>query len=72
MSIEIPKRVFRFGTIELPDPSEDGSMPPDQVRELWSANYPHLAMATVSDPVVEGAVLVYTFEAPEAKTKGNA
>jgi PRTRC genetic system protein C len=69
-SIQIPKRAFRSGAQELPDPTPDGSMSPDQVRGFYAENFPHLAMATISDPVLEGDVLVYTFEAPEAKTKG--
>ena len=71
-SIVIPKRVFRFNATELQDPSEDGSMPPEEVKQHYTANFPHLATATISDPVMENGVLVYTFEAPEAKTKGGA
>lgn len=70
MSIEIPKRVFRFGATELKDPSEDGSMPPEEVKQFYVPNFPHLATATISEPTLENGVLVYSFEAPPAKTKG--
>lgn len=65
---EIPKRLFRFGTTTVEDP--DPKLPPEEVKQLYAANYPHLATATVSDPVLENGALVFTFEAPQAKTKG--
>jgi PRTRC genetic system protein C len=67
-TIKAPTRVFKFGSLQLPDP--DPSMTPDDVRALYAANYPSLHAFTVSDPEVSHDTLVYTFKAPEAKTKG--
>lgn len=69
-NIQQPARVFRMGSVRLPDPS--AQMTPKQVRDLYAANYPHLAHASVAGPEVadDGMELVYTFEPPAAKTKG--
>lgn len=68
-TIELPKRVFRFGATTVDDP--DPSMSPEQVKKLYAENYGHLKAATISDPVLESGVLVYKFEPPEAKVKGG-
>lgn len=67
-TIATPTRVFRMGSITLPDPSVQ--MTPEDVRAAYAVNYSHLAHATVDGPVVDGDQLVYTFAPPVAKTKG--
>lgn len=69
MAIQTLKRVFKTGSTELQDP--DPSLTPDEVRQHWTPNFPHLATATVSEPEQKGDTFVYTFEAPQAKTKGT-
>lgn len=61
-------RIFRSGSIQLPDP--DHTMKPEQVKELYSANHPHLANAVVEGPATEGDYLVYEFKPAPVKTKG--
>lgn len=61
-------RSFRMGSTRLPDP--DQTMTPEQVKELYSANYAHLANAIVEEPVVEGDTLCYEFSPAPVKTKG--
>lgn len=61
-------RVFKMGSVRLTDP--DPSLTPEEVVRLYSANYPHLAHATLSDPRAEGEELVYEIQKPPAKTKG--
>lgn len=69
-TIATPTRVFRMNTIRLDDP--DPSMDPNDVRELYAASYPHLAATTVGGPEVNDKhELVYTFEPPAVKTKGQ-
>jgi PRTRC genetic system protein C len=61
-------RQFKFNATTLPDP--DPSLDPDAVRKLYAVNYPALAAASVSEPVVDGGYLTYIFEPPVVKTKG--
>jgi len=68
MNIKEMTRVFRFGSVSLPDP--DPSLEVEKVRELYSVNYPHLAAATVNGPTIEGTKAVYLFEPAPVKTKG--
>lgn len=68
MSIKTMNRVFRFGSVQLTDPSP--SMTPEQVKEVYAVNHPHLAEAVIEGPTTEGANLVYDFKPAPAKTKG--
>lgn len=61
-------RVFKMGSVRLPDPDPDLS--PEEALRLYTANYPHLAHATLAEPRSEGTELVYEIEKPPAKTKG--
>lgn len=61
-------RVFKTGSVQLPDP--DPGLPPDEVRKLYAVSYPHLASATVGEPVATGDTLQYEFVPPVVKTKG--
>lgn len=59
MAVQQAVRVFRFNGIELPDPG--AHMSPDQVRDLYSANFPELATAAVEGPTAVGGRLAYEF-----------
>jgi PRTRC genetic system protein C len=69
MTIQRLTRVFKKGPTRLLDP--DPAMTPEQVLEHYTDLYPELANATVSEPEASTTELVYTFEKPIVKTKGN-
>lgn len=60
--------VLKMGSVRLPFASPDQSV--QEALQMYAANYPHLANATVSDPVPEGEELVYEVQKPPVKTKG--
>lgn len=64
------KRSFRFGGTILPD--FDPSLAPDQILAHFRTAYPALAMAELSDPVVEGDCLVYAIVKRTVQVKGAA
>ncbi|WP_059414430.1 PRTRC system protein C [Cupriavidus basilensis] len=61
MAIEVKKltREFVYNGVKLPDPGADFS--PDQVRDMYTAQYPELNTAAVEGVVVEGDVGRYEF-----------
>jgi PRTRC genetic system protein C len=61
-------RKFRMGATLLDD--VDAKMTPVEVIAFYVPNYPFLAGATLSEPVVEGATLVYTIIKPGVQVKG--
>lgn len=61
-------RVFRFGSIRLPDP--DPSLTPEEVIKLYVPNYPLLEMAAIGEPFVDGENMIYPINRQEVKTKG--
>lgn len=64
------KRVFKMGSISLPDP--DPSICPEEVLKAYAVNYSHLANATIEGPKMsdDGNSLEYEFVPLPAKTKG--
>lgn len=62
MAIQAQKltRKFTFNGVTLTDPGEAFS--PDEVKDLYSNQYPDLSTAIVEDPVIEGDVATYTFK----------
>lgn len=62
MAIETKKltRVFIFNGVKLADPGEAFS--PDDVKDVYSNQYPDLSTAIVEDPVIDGDVATYTFK----------
>lgn len=64
-----PTRLFKMNKQTLPDPNPD--MTPDEVKDMYAASYPALAAFTVVGPNVEKENLVYEFQAPPVKTKGQ-
>lgn len=53
-------RLFTFNGIRLPDPNPNMSV--DEVRALYSAQYPELATAVVNGPEAVGDKMRYSFE----------
>lgn len=68
MSVQELKRVFRLSSLELADPAPD--LPAEEAVKLYQASYPQLAVAQLSEPVIEKGVMVYEIEKHEVKTKG--
>ena len=62
MAITVPRmgRLFTFNGLRLPDPNPDMSV--DEVKALYSAQYPELATAAVNGPEAVGDKMRYTFE----------
>jgi PRTRC genetic system protein C len=52
-------RSFRYNSLTHPDPNP--TLDPEQVRELYAAQYPELNNAVVEGPVTSNAVATYTF-----------
>ena len=61
------RRVFKHGSIELPDPAL--TMTPAQVRDSYAATYPELATAIIKGPDHASGKETYTFKA-SIGTKG--
>lgn len=53
-------RLFTFNGIRLPDPNPN--MTVDEVKALYSAQYPELATAVVNGPEAVGDKMHYSFE----------
>ncbi|MDX2267375.1 MAG: PRTRC system protein C [Bryobacter sp.] len=53
-------RLFTFNGIRLPDPNPN--MTVDEVKALYSAQYPELATAVVNGPEAVGDKMRYSFE----------
>jgi len=61
-------RVFKIGSIELPDP--DPTWSAEQVKNSYMGSYPILAQCTVGDENVDGDRLSIDFIKPQYKDKG--
>jgi PRTRC genetic system protein C len=61
MSISIAAviREFAYNGMSLLDPGP--TFTPDQVRDLYTAQYPELTTATVDGPEIKDAVMRFTF-----------
>ena len=68
MSASVLTRVFRMSSLELTDPAPD--LPAEEAIKMYSASYPQLEVATLSEPVYEKGVMVYQVLKNEIKTKG--
>jgi PRTRC genetic system protein C len=62
MALTVTKmtRVFQFNGIRLPDPNPEMSV--DNVKALYSAQYPELTTAVVNGPEAVGDKMHYTFD----------
>ncbi|KVR82614.1 PRTRC system protein C [Burkholderia vietnamiensis] len=59
ISIAAAVREFLYNGMALMDPGPAFS--PDDVRDLYTAQYPELTTASVDGPAIKGEVMVYTF-----------
>jgi PRTRC genetic system protein C len=59
MESRVLGRCFSFQSLKLPDP--DPKLSAEEVRTLYSQQYPDLATATITGPEVVGDKLVYSF-----------
>jgi len=61
MAIHVAKltREFLYNGVAFPDPGPTFS--PDDVRDLYSAQYPELTTAAIDGPAMEGEVMRFTF-----------
>ncbi|MGU7775654.1 PRTRC system protein C [Burkholderia sp. MR1-5-21] len=59
ISIAAVVREFLYNGMALMDPGPAFS--PDQVRDLYTAQYPELTTAAVDGPEIKGEVVSYTF-----------
>ena len=66
--IKALRRVFKMNSVVLAD--IDPSLSPTEVIRLYAASYPHLAYATLGEPIVQGDELVFEIEKLPVKTKG--
>lgn len=56
---KVLSRSFTYNGIKLPDP--DPRMTADEVKNLYSHQYPELATAAVTGPYATGEQLIYSF-----------
>ncbi|TAM83464.1 MAG: PRTRC system protein C [Acidobacteria bacterium] len=59
MESRVLGRSFSFQSLKLPDP--DPKLSAEEVRTLYSQQYPDIATATITGPEVVGDKLVYRF-----------
>lgn len=59
VKVERLSRKFSYNGVSLPDPGANYT--PEQVRDIYTANYPELVAASVEGPEVKGKVLQFTF-----------
>jgi len=52
-------RSFSYNGLKLPDP--DPKMAPEDVKAVYSHQYPELATAAITGPEASGEQLVYSF-----------
>ena len=59
MEIHPLSRVFEFNGVRLPDP--DPKLTVEEIRNLYSHQYPDIATASITGPEAVGDKLVYRF-----------
>ncbi len=59
MTVTPSSRVFAYSSITLPDPNP--KLPPEEVKAIYSAQYPELATAFINGPEAVGDKLRYEF-----------
>lgn len=64
----VPERIFRMGSIDLPDP--DATLEPERALRLYAQQWPHLRRARLAPPRMEGERMIYEIEKPPVQTKG--
>lgn len=59
-SINTLPRVFKWNQATLPDPNPN--IPPKEVAQIYSNEYPELTTAHINGPTIKDGKAVYTFE----------
>jgi PRTRC genetic system protein C len=59
IDVKVMSRSFSYNGVKLPDP--DPRMTPEEVKTLYSHQYPELATAAITDPEGSGENLRYSF-----------
>jgi len=59
ISAKVMSRSFTYNGVKLPDP--DPRMTPEEVKVVYSHQYPELATAAINGPDVSGENLQYSF-----------
>jgi len=59
ITVKAAQREFTYNGVTLTDPGP--TFGPDQVRDLYTAQYPELTTATVDGPEINGGVARYKF-----------
>jgi PRTRC genetic system protein C len=59
INAKVMSRGFTYNGVKLPDP--DPRMTPEEVKIIYSHQYPELATAAITGPEASGENLQYTF-----------
>ena len=68
LTVQSATRVFRLGSLELPDPAPHLS--PEAAIQQLALNFPHIAHGLLGAPECRDGVWVYPIEKPPVKTNG--
>ncbi len=68
LTITQPTRIFKMGSLELPDPAPD--LTPNEAIKMLAVNFPPLSQGILGAPELRGDTLVYPLEKPPVKTNG--
>ena len=66
--VQSATRVFRFGSLDLPDPAPH--LAPEAAIQQLALNFPHIAQGLLGAPECRNGVWVYPIEKPPVKTNG--
>ena len=59
MEVQVLEREFNYNGVKLPDPNSHMSV--EEVKEMYSAQYPELLTAAIEGPEVVDTKMVYKF-----------
>lgn len=59
MEVKVISRSFSYNGVKLPDP--DPRMTPEEVKNIYSNQYPELASPAITGPEASGEHLQYSF-----------
>lgn len=59
LQVQVLTRTFAFNDVPLPDPGSDFTV--EEVKDLYSAQYPDLSTALIAEPEMKDDVAHYKF-----------
>jgi PRTRC genetic system protein C len=59
VQVQALERVFRYNGVDLPDPGQNFS--PDQVKDLFTTNFPEMTTAVIEGPTESNGKLMFEF-----------